>query len=47
MHDQCVEDEKTLPLRVQPIEEQYAKLAEFEVVVTEQELQRKASLRAR
>merc|ERR1719316_553730 len=44
--EKCKKDVQTMDDRFQPIDDQYAKLQEFEYVVTEEELAKKAAMRA-
>ena len=43
--DKCQKDEKEMETRIQPIEDQYAKLAEFEVIPPDEETSKKNSMR--
>merc|ERR1712087_912283 len=43
--DQCRKEDSEMENRIKPVEDKYAKLAEFEVIPPDEELNRKAQLR--
>ena len=45
--EQCRKDDADMENKIKPIEEKYAKLAEFEVQPSDEELQQKAQMRPR